>query len=116
MEDIFSFVLADTHLSGGLTSALGFHGLSRTLARIVHGREGPPKDMNFHSHRIILSIKQLADGRKGKKGNSVFNEIYGRRGPFVRANWRPRFSDKDPMPRIEKSIEKKRIARGILRR
>lgn len=87
VEGIFSFVPADTHLSGGLTSAPGFHGLSSTPgAGSGNGREAPPKDMNFHSHRIILSIKRPEGGADGE---SVFNEIY-HCGPFVRVNWRPR--------------------------
>lgn len=50
--------------------------------------------MNFHSPRIILSVT--------RPGESVFNEIYGHRGPFVRANWPPLVlvrGNKDPMPR-----------------
>lgn len=103
----------DTHLSGGLTSASEFHGFSGT-PNARPRREGSPKDMNFHSHRIILSIKRpRVDGRR--MGNPVFNGRF-HRGSFVQTNWRPSvLGDKDSALRIEKSIEKKRIVRGILR-
>lgn len=54
----------------------GFHGLSRTLARIiVRGREGPPKDMNFHSHRIILSIKGHEEDKEGRREFSFQRDL-----------------------------------------
>jgi len=116
VEGIFSFVPADIHLSGGLTSAPGFYGLSSTPgppAQDPARREAPPKDMNFHSHRIILSIKLPEGG--ADEGVSFQRDLPSR---FFCAD---ELASSVPvtkirMRRIEKSIEKKRIARGILRR
>lgn len=94
-----------------------FEDPSAKSCAVCEGRTAEGHEFSFSpNYSVHQATGGWEEGRKRGDWDSVFNEIYGCRGPFVRANWRSGPGDKDPMPRIEKSIEKKRIARGILRR
>jgi hypothetical protein len=63
---IFSFVPADTHLSGGLTSVPGFHGLSSTPGAGPGAKGGTAEGHEF-SFSPNYSVHQAAGGRSGRE-------------------------------------------------